>query len=59
MSTKKLQILDNIIQTDSTLTQEGKAADAKIVGDMLSDITNDQIDAICGAVFYSGDEEVL
>ena len=37
MSTKKLQILDSIIVTDATLTQAGKAADAKAVGDALNE----------------------
>lgn len=36
MSTKKLQIIDSIISTDSTLTQSGKAADAKATGDKIS-----------------------
>lgn len=37
MSTKKLQILNSILSTDTTLTQEGKAADAKVVGDALNE----------------------
>lgn len=40
MATKKLQILGNLggsnVELDSTLTQEGKAADAKAVGDAIN-----------------------
>ena len=39
MSTKKLQILGSFgsgIEMDSTLTQSGQAADAKVVGDALA-----------------------
>jgi hypothetical protein len=36
MATKKLQILDSIISTDTTLTQSGVAADAKAVGDAIA-----------------------
>lgn len=36
MSLKKLQIINNIITTDATLTQSGYAADAKIVGDLIN-----------------------
>ena len=41
MSTKKIQILGNFgdhITVDSTLTQTGKAADAKAVGDAISQV---------------------
>ena len=37
MSTKKLQILNSVITTDTTLAQEGKAADAKAVGNALAE----------------------
>ena len=36
MSTKKLQIVSNLITTDKTLTQGGFAADAKVVGDAVN-----------------------
>ena len=39
MSTKKLQIIGSLgsnVELDTTLTEEGKAADAKIVGDKFS-----------------------
>ena len=41
MATKKIQIIGNWgsnIELDSTLTQSGKAADAKAVGDALYEI---------------------
>lgn len=41
MSTKKLQILGSLgsnVEVDSTLTQTGKAADAKAVGDAISNL---------------------
>lgn len=41
MSTKKLQILDNIITTDTSLTQSGFAADAKAVGDIVFNLETD------------------
>lgn len=37
MSTKKLQVVGSILSTDTTLTQSGIAADAKIVGDLLAE----------------------
>lgn len=37
MSTKKIQILSSIANVDSTLTQSGQAADAKVVGDALAE----------------------
>lgn len=36
MSTKKLQILNSVIATDTALTKSGVAADAKSVGDALA-----------------------
>lgn len=39
MSTKKLQILGSVIETDSTLAIEGRAADSKAVGDALNSLT--------------------
>lgn len=44
MSTKKLQIigsLGNNIELDTTLSQEGKAADAKTVGDKFTALVGD------------------
>lgn len=38
MSTKKLQILGNLATVDSTLTQSGQSADAKVTGDRLNNI---------------------
>lgn len=38
MSTKKLQIIDSIVSTDSTLMISGKAADAKATGDKFTSI---------------------
>lgn len=43
MSTRKLQIIGGVgtgesVSVDSTLTQSGQAADAKIVGDEISDL---------------------
>lgn len=38
MSTKKLQVLNSFITTDTTLKEVGKAADAKAVGDALASI---------------------
>lgn len=35
MSTKKIQIINSIVNADTTLTKEGFAADAKVVGDAL------------------------
>lgn len=66
MATKKLQILNNIITTDTTLSQSGIAADAKMVGDSLANkidaddvITSTEIDEICGTVIISGEEAKL
>lgn len=36
MSTKKIQIIGSLLEVDSTLTQSGKAADSKAVGDAVS-----------------------
>lgn len=36
MSTKKLQIVNRVVSTDTTLTQSGIAADAKVVGEALA-----------------------
>ena len=36
MATKKIKIIDSLIQTDETLTQSGVAADAKVVGDTVA-----------------------
>lgn len=38
MSTKKLQIIGGLIETDDTLTQTGKPADAKVTGDAISQL---------------------
>ena len=46
MSTKKLQILGTLggnVELDTTLTQEGKAADAKAVGESIAQKTQVQI----------------
>lgn len=66
MATKKLQILNSLITTDSTLSQSGVAADAKIVGDSFANkinvddvITYAEIDDICGVVINSSDESEL
>ena len=45
MSTKKLQIigsLGNKIDLDTTLTEEGKAADSKAVGDKFAAMVGDE-----------------
>ena len=58
MPTKKLQILDSIIRTDSTLLEAGKAADAKAVGDRLSgmhiELTQAEYDALGDSVKTDG-----
>lgn len=36
MATKKLQIIGNLMEVDSTLTQAGQAADAKATGDAIN-----------------------
>jgi hypothetical protein len=38
LSTKKLQILGNLIKVDGTLTQSGQAADAKVVGGKINEL---------------------
>jgi hypothetical protein len=38
MPTKKIQVLNSIVATDTTLTQKGKAADAKAVGNAIENI---------------------
>lgn len=46
MSTKKLQILNSIITTDTTLSQSGIAADSKAVGDALAEkLANTALDS--------------
>lgn len=40
MSTKKIQILNSVVSTDTTLTQSDVAADAKAVGDLIDAIQN-------------------
>lgn len=66
MFTKKLQILGSLgsnVEIDDTLTQSGLAADAKTVGDKITElstaITQDKIDEICGSTVYSGMEVEL
>lgn len=48
---------------DNTLTQTEQAADAKAVGDKITElstaITQDKIDEICGSTVYSGTEVEL
>lgn len=44
MSTKKLQIIGNLgsnVELDATLAQEGKAADAKAVGEKFATLVGD------------------
>lgn len=38
MATKKIKIIDSLVQTDVTLTQSGVAADAKAVGDAITEV---------------------
>lgn len=40
MATKKLQILDSIISTDTNLTEEGKPADAKATGNAINNLNS-------------------
>ena len=51
MSTKKLQIVGSLIEIDSTLTQAGQAADAKVTGDAINSLQAniDQVSDLVGA----------
>lgn len=49
MSTKKLQIIGNLVKVDETLTQEGRAADAKATGDAINQLQT-SIDEVAGLV---------
>ena len=49
MSTQKLQIIGNLVKTDDTLTQIGKAADAKATGDAINQLRT-SIDEMSGMV---------
>lgn len=55
MSTKKLQIIGNFLEVDSTLTQTGKAADAKATGDVINQMQT-RIDEVAGLVGGSDDK---
>lgn len=46
MSTKKLQILGSFVEVDDTLTQAGKAADAKATGDAINKMQTNIDEAI-------------
>ena len=59
MSTKKLQILDNIITTDTSLTQSGFAADAKVVGEALSNLEAELITKQNATMFVNNTDTVL
>lgn len=46
MSTKKIQILDSVLATDDTLTKSGVAADAKAVGDEITELNEKTLPSI-------------
>lgn len=56
MSTKKLQIIGNLLKIDETLTQSGKAADAKTVGEAIDQI---QSRTVCPDDYTGSDTEKL
>lgn len=47
------------IELDTTLTQEGKAADAKSVGDAINTIENKSIDKVIEFNFTSGNNQTV
>lgn len=38
MATKKIQILGSLLEVDDSLTQSGKAADAKVTGELINGV---------------------
>lgn len=67
MSTKKLQIVGSLgsdITIDSTLTQSGQAADAKVAGDAIRNLSalvgdTSVSDQISSAMEFATDDEII